>query len=127
VLAQLGVGAAGRPEVQGALEERAGVAAPEQVERLGHALGPGRQGVGGGHELLGAADAQVLDGGGDERAAGLEVVQVRAARQPRPHRHRVGGRRRVAVFDQALDRGVEQRLAGGGAALRLAATNRSHL
>ena len=64
---------------------------------------------------------RLLDRGGNERvcASGSGAGGRRARRR----RARRRGRRRVrvAVLDEAGDRGVEQRLARGGAALRLAA------
>ncbi len=82
---------------------------------------PVGEGVGRGQLLGVAAVRQPLDRRRDQCLSGLEVVQVGAARDAGALGDAAGRRVRVAVLDQAGDRGVEQRFAGGGAALGLAA------
>ncbi len=71
------------------------------------------------------AAREALHRGGDERAARLEVMQVRAARDAGALGHAARRRVRVAVLDEAGDRRVEQRVARRGAALGLAAARES--
>jgi hypothetical protein len=97
------------------------VAAPQQVEAGGDALGPAREPVGELEALLGAQRGQPLDRGGDQGRARLEVVEVRAAGHACPLGHAGGRRVRVPVLDEALDRRVEQRVDRRSGALRLRA------
>ena len=75
------------PQLQRALVERVGVGAPQQVEPRGVPVGPAGSSSAGRRELAQPAMGQVLGGGGEQRVARLEVVQVRAAREPRALGH----------------------------------------
>jgi hypothetical protein len=57
--------------------------------------------------MLAAALGEVLHGRRNQRLARLEVMQVRAARDAGALGDLAGRRLRVAILDEACDRGVE--------------------
>ena len=109
-------------EVERRLEERAGVARPQTGRAPARgarrpAAGPL---LGRGHAPRRGASARCSIAAASSAWRGLEVVQVRAAREAGALGDAARRRVRVAVLDEARDRRVEQRLARGGAALGLA-------
>src|SRR5690606_39675571 len=73
----------------------------------------------GGDQLLVAAPGQMVERGGEQRGARLEVMQVGASRDPGALRHARGRRPLVALLHEARDGRVEQREPGRLAALGL--------
>ena len=127
LLAQLVVVAGVGPEVQRGLVERAGVVRPQQVE-AGERAVRRRPAA----PRLASRSSPSQRWASCSTAAATSAVRVwkwcRCAPRESPARSATAarGRRRVALLDQAVDRGVEQRLAGGGAALGLAAADSGH-
>lgn len=108
--AQLGVGARGGAQLDRDLEHRAGEALPQELEHrvdAGRAGGERRRAL---LEIAAAALGEVGDGGDQQRGLAGEVMEQRAARDAGAALDLERGGAREAELDQAVDRGLEQRM-----------------
>lgn len=100
-LVQRRVGAGGHPQLEGRIEQRAGEGVGEHFDAPTciHF---------GGEDLLQPLVHEMFHGGHHQRLLGREMVQLRAARHPRPTGDALRGGAGVPEVDQGVDGRVEQ-------------------